>query len=79
MKLCMYMYQYIRSLCMHMQGLVKPDIVFFGEDLPQRFYSLRLPDFSHCDLLIVMGTSLEVRTLFQLYCDIWSKKDLINP
>jgi len=47
-----------------MQGLVKPDIVFFGEDLPQRFYSLRLPDFSHCDLLIVMGTSLEVRTPF---------------
>ena len=43
------------------QGLVKPDIVFFGEDLPQRFYSLRLADFSHCDLLIVMGTSLEVR------------------
>ena len=43
------------------QGLVKPDIVFFGEDLPQRFHSLRLRDFSHCDLLIIMGTSLEVR------------------
>lgn len=44
-----------------LQGLVKPDIVFFGEDLPQRFHSLQLPDFSKCDLLIIMGTSLEVR------------------
>ena len=43
-----------------LQGLVKPDIVFFGEDLPPRFHSLQLPDFAKCDLLIVMGTSLEV-------------------
>ena len=46
---------------------MKPDIVFFGEDLPQRFYSLRLRDFSHCDLLIIMGTSLEVMGGFPLY------------
>lgn len=43
-----------------MQGLVKPDIVFFGEDLPRRFHTLQLPDFAKCDLLIIMGTSLEV-------------------
>ena len=42
------------------QGLVKPDIVFFGEDLPSRFHTLQRKDFSLCDLLIVMGTSLEV-------------------
>ena len=42
------------------QGLVKPDVVFFGEDLPKRFYSLRHLDFSQCDLLLIMGTSLEV-------------------
>ena len=40
---------------------MKPDIVFFGEDLPQRFHALRSVDFTHCDLLIVMGTSLEVK------------------
>ncbi|XP_077994406.1 uncharacterized protein LOC144448127 [Glandiceps talaboti] len=40
-------------------GTVKPDIVFFGEDLPRRFYYY-LKDFPQCDLLIVMGTSLEV-------------------
>ena len=43
---------------------MKPDIVFFGEDLPQRFHSLQLRDFSKCDLLVVMGTSLEVYILY---------------
>ncbi|XP_071954883.1 NAD-dependent protein deacetylase sirtuin-3-like [Antedon mediterranea] len=40
-------------------GVVKPDIVFFGEDLPKRFFYY-LKDFPQCDLLIVMGTSLQV-------------------
>ncbi|XP_019618502.1 PREDICTED: NAD-dependent protein deacetylase sirtuin-3-like [Branchiostoma belcheri] len=41
------------------KGKIKPDIVFFGEDLPRRFYYY-LKDFPVCDLLLVMGTSLEV-------------------
>ncbi|XP_071809246.1 NAD-dependent protein deacetylase sirtuin-3, mitochondrial-like [Asterias amurensis] len=41
-------------------GKVKPDIVFFGEDLPKRFFYY-LKDFAQCDLVIVMGTSLEVQ------------------
>ena len=39
---------------------VKPDIVFFGENLPERFYDCAQEDFQHCDLLIVIGTSLVV-------------------
>jgi NAD-dependent SIR2 family protein deacetylase len=39
--------------------LVKPDIVFFGENLPKRFFD-HMKDFQQCDLLIVMGTSLQV-------------------
>lgn len=46
--------------CQRCGSLVKPDIVFFGEDLPERFYLLPERDLSDCDLLIVMGTSLEV-------------------
>ena len=42
-------------------GTVKPDIVFFGEDLPRRFKDLLEPDLSKCDLLITMGTSLKVQ------------------
>ena len=58
-------------------GLVKPDIVFFGEQLPRRFYELAgIPvhpgmdcsdsDFASCDLLIVMGTSLVVQPFASL-------------
>jgi hypothetical protein len=40
-------------------GVIKPDIVFFGEDLPRRF-QLYLQDLPMCDCCIVMGTSLAV-------------------
>ncbi|KAJ2890031.1 NAD-dependent protein deacetylase sirtuin-2 [Coemansia aciculifera] len=42
-------------------SLVKPDITFFGEGLPSRFFELLSEDFAKCDLLIVMGTSLLVQ------------------
>lgn len=47
-------------LCETCGCVVKPDIVFFGEDLPTRFYKSIEKDFTKCDLLIVMGTSLKV-------------------
>ncbi|XP_069809194.1 NAD-dependent protein deacetylase sirtuin-3-like isoform X2 [Dendropsophus ebraccatus] len=40
-------------------GVVKPDIVFFGEELPKSFHKFS-KDFPKADLLIVMGTSLEI-------------------
>ncbi|RNA26308.1 NAD-dependent deacetylase sirtuin-2 isoform X1 [Brachionus plicatilis] len=46
-------------------GLVKPDIVFFGECLPTEFLNFR-QDFSECDCLIVMGTSLKVAPFSRL-------------
>ncbi|XXH02635.1 hypothetical protein Hte_009016 [Hypoxylon texense] len=40
-------------------GLVKPDIVFFGEQLPETFHSnVSVPELA--DLVLVMGTSLLV-------------------
>lgn len=46
-------------------GLVKPDIVFFGEQLPEEFRRNRsLP--SSADLCIVMGTSLTVQPFASL-------------
>lgn len=52
-----YFFSYI--LCLILQGVVKPDITFFGEDLPKRFY-FYMRDMLQSDLVIVMGTSLEV-------------------
>ncbi|KAI9032374.1 DHS-like NAD/FAD-binding domain-containing protein [Hyaloraphidium curvatum] len=55
-------------LCERCGGLVKPDIVFFGEGLPRRFFDLVEVDFDpdSCDLVIVMGTSLLVGPFNQL-------------
>ena len=47
-------------ICKKCKGYVKPDIVFFGEGLPNRFHKLLRPDLQQCDLLIILGTSLQV-------------------
>lgn len=41
-------------------AILKPDIVFFGEDLPNDFHNTISSDKEKCDLLIVMGSSLKV-------------------
>ncbi|KAM4723129.1 NAD-dependent protein deacetylase sirtuin-3, mitochondrial [Rhinophrynus dorsalis] len=52
-------------LCSSCGGLIKADIVFFGEQLPPRFL-LHLTDFPRADLLFVIGTSLEVEPFASL-------------
>lgn len=42
------------------EGCMKPDIIFFGEKLPDRFFNTIESDVKHCDLVLVMGTSLKV-------------------
>ncbi|XP_046664934.1 NAD-dependent protein deacetylase sirtuin-3, mitochondrial-like [Homalodisca vitripennis] len=46
--------------CVECKSLVKPDITFFGEMLPERFMSLYEVDAIDAELLIVIGTSLVV-------------------
>lgn len=46
-------------------GLVKPDIVFFGESLPPAFFH-SLPVLEEADLALVMGTSLTVHPFASL-------------
>ena len=60
-------------------GLVKPDIVFFGEALPEDFFRNReLP--AQADLCIVMGTSLTVQPFASLpdFCSQGVPRVLIN-
>lgn len=64
------------SMC---NGLVKPDIVFFGEPLPREFHeSVQLPQ--QADLCIVMGTSLSVQPFASLpdMCGRDTPRVLIN-
>lgn len=53
-------------LCDYCGGNVKPDIVFFGEQLPDKFYSMLKKDVPKADLLLVMGTSLNVAPVSQI-------------
>jgi len=46
--------------CSACSFIVRPDVVFFGEGMPERFFQLHQSDFRQADLLIVMGTSLMV-------------------
>ncbi|XP_023340427.1 NAD-dependent protein deacetylase Sirt2 [Eurytemora carolleeae] len=48
------------------QGVVRPDVVLFGEPLSNRFYENIDSDFNACDLLLVFGTSLVVSPFNQL-------------
>ena len=41
-------------------NFVKPDIVFFDDDLPDKFGKNVWSDCYNCDLLIILGTSLKV-------------------
>lgn len=48
------------------EGVVKPDIVFFGEMLPDRFHTFMEKDFPEAELLIIMGSSLLVQPFASL-------------
>ena len=51
-------------------GPLKPDIVFFGQPLPERFHEHRAADLAECDLLIIAGTSLTVRPFAELVHEV---------
>ena len=61
-------------------GNVKPDIVFFGEGLPSRYFDLREQDLQAADLLIVAGTSLKVAPFSNTmhFCNPKAPRLLIN-
>lgn len=48
-------------------GIMKPDITFFGEALPDDFFQrLRMHDKDKVDLVIVMGTSMKVAPVSEI-------------
>ncbi|XP_063052509.1 NAD-dependent protein deacetylase sirtuin-3 [Engraulis encrasicolus] len=51
--------------CSFCQATVKPDVVFFGEDLPQTYFQ-HTTDFPKADLLLIMGTSLQIEPFASL-------------
>jgi NAD-dependent deacetylase len=46
--------------CIDCQGILKPDVVLFGEQLPVRTWLQARDASQNCDLMLVAGSSLEV-------------------
>jgi NAD-dependent deacetylase len=46
--------------CAHCEGAMKPDVVLFGEMLPAEVLMEAREEIAHCDLLLVVGSSLTV-------------------
>jgi NAD-dependent SIR2 family protein deacetylase len=61
-------------------GNVKPDIVYFGESLPRSFAESREVDLPQADLLLVLGTSLQVYPFAATkdYCSSNAPRLLVN-
>ncbi|ARU61562.1 NAD-dependent protein deacylase [Tumebacillus avium] len=52
--------------CPHCKGRLRPDVVLFGEMLPQEPWQRALADIRSAELVIVIGTSLQVYPVAQL-------------
>lgn len=67
-------------ICAACSGYVKPDIVFFGEGLPERFFELWEEDADDVEIAIIAGTSLTVFpfALLPAECGKKSLRVLIN-
>jgi NAD-dependent deacetylase len=46
--------------CLNCNGILKPDVILFGEQLPQAAWSEAQRAARQCDLMVVAGSSLEV-------------------
>ena len=46
--------------CTECQALLKPDVILFGEQLPQKAWYQAQSETRKCDLMLVIGSSLEV-------------------
>lgn len=46
--------------CPKCSQILKPDVIFFGEQLPQKAWFKAQQQARHCDLMLVAGSSLEV-------------------
>ncbi|MDI6761356.1 MAG: Sir2 family NAD-dependent protein deacetylase [Candidatus Brocadiaceae bacterium] len=50
----------IPPLCDHCKSVIRPNIILFGEPIPQGVFQEAMEELRHCDLLLVIGSSLVV-------------------
>ena len=64
--------------CEKCNKYVKPDIVFFGEQLPERFHRTLPGDLQQADLCLILGTSLQVPPVAFIPDRVRCKRVLLN-
>jgi NAD-dependent SIR2 family protein deacetylase len=57
--------RFVPPQCMHCGGLLKPDVVFFGENVPRARYAQALDALHASDGVLAVGTSLMVYSGFR--------------
>ncbi len=60
--------------CRRCEGLLKPDAVFFGEPIPSKALMMSDVQSQKCDLLLVIGTSLQVYPAAQIPITVKAKQ-----
>jgi NAD-dependent deacetylase len=60
--------QIIPPLCPDCGGLLKPDVVFFGEPIAEAVKAKILHEVQHAEVFIVIGTSGEINPAAQIPC-----------
>lgn len=59
-------------------GIIKPDVVLYGESIPQKAFEKSIEAVENCDLLIIGGTSLKVQPAASLVTLTKARKVVIN-
>lgn len=67
-----------KERCSHCQGYLRPNVVLFGEMLPENAWKSALFNIQSADVVMVIGTSLEVYPVNQLPMMTKGKKVYIN-
>jgi NAD+-dependent protein deacetylase sirtuin 4 len=60
--------------CPQCGGIVKPKIVFFGENMPREIAELSLHIAQTCNFLLVLGTSLSVQSSFRIVSMVHNRR-----
>lgn len=63
--------------CSHCGGILKPDIVFFGDSVPQTRVEAVKHEVKNCDSLLVLGTSLTVFSSYRIILQVSEDKKQI--
>ena len=61
-----YFVEGIIPTCTSCSGILKPDVILFQEQLPRTVWQMVELEISKCDLMIVIGSSLEVNPVANL-------------